>query len=174
LPPLRFPDKVTAARHRISEAGAIFPSACARAGASCSPHPLFPPLSRGGRGGKQRQGEQPFAPTSLSHIVGEGQGARATKNARTPHAANSSDVPLSALGSPREAWGTKPIGSPCLQGEPVGGGSSISLVFVNFAHMIGITPVMSPLSARRPHPAHATGALAAWAAQSRHTAISPR
>ena len=32
---------------------------------------------------------------SLSYTVEEGLGVRATKNARTPHAANSSDVPLS-------------------------------------------------------------------------------
>jgi hypothetical protein len=66
---------------------AIFPSACARAGASCSPHPLCPPLPRSGRGGygvrkrsfrlSLKTGAPPCAPTPLSHPVGEGLGVRA-------------------------------------------------------------------------------------------------
>ena len=70
----------------------------------CAPTPLFREAGEG-----ETQGAPPFTPTPLSHPVGEGLGVRATKNTHTPHAANSSDVPLSA-----------PSGSPCKQGEPNG------------------------------------------------------
>ena len=69
-----------------------------------TPTPLFREAGEG-----EPQGAPPFTPTPLSHPVGEGLGVRATKNTHTPHAANSSDVPLSA-----------PSGSPCKQGEPNG------------------------------------------------------
>ena len=51
----------------------------------------------------------------------------------------SSQLPPS-VGSPRFARGTKPIGSPCSQGEPEGGGHQL-LFFVNFGSAIGISPL---------------------------------
>ena len=47
-----------------------------------------------------KAGEQPFAPTPLSHSVGEGLGVRA-KEANASHAVNLSDVPLSDSNPPR-------------------------------------------------------------------------
>jgi hypothetical protein len=85
----------------------------------CAPTPLSHRVGEGlGVRGNLRSGEPPFAPTSrchrrargkrrahrraplLAHPVGEGLGVRATQNAHTPHAANSSDVPLSGQCTP--------------------------------------------------------------------------
>ena len=67
------------------------------------PHPLVPLFRRRERG-NALQGAPPCAPTPLVHSVGEGLGVRATKMRTPPHAAHSSDVPLSAL-SPSPAGG---------------------------------------------------------------------
>ena len=69
---------------------------------SIIPHPPCPPLPQAGEGGSA-------AP--LSHSVGEGLGVRATKDAPTPHAANSSDVPLSAYASPARLYSPRSLRS---------------------------------------------------------------
>jgi hypothetical protein len=45
--------------------------------------PPLPPSPASVRGGRQRQGEPPFAPTPLSQPVGERLGVRAKKHATT-------------------------------------------------------------------------------------------
>jgi hypothetical protein len=72
--------------------GRFSPRGREQAGAPFCPHPLCPPLPRGGRGGTA--GRTAVRPTPLSHAVGEGLGVRAKKARPFPYAANSSAVSL--------------------------------------------------------------------------------
>ena len=96
--------------------GRFSPRGREQVGAPFCPHPLCPPLPRGGRGGKPVAGRtavHPYTPlprggrggtagrtavrpTPLSHAVGEGLGVRA-KSGRALYTANPSNVPLSDL-----------------------------------------------------------------------------
>ena len=117
--PLSHPaGKGTTVRHEVFEAGAIFPSASVNGQARLFALTPFVPLSRRRERGNALQGAPPCVPTPLVHSVGEGEraagrtavrpytsrpqrgrgaGVRATKMRTPPHAANSSDVPLSGL-----------------------------------------------------------------------------
>ena len=70
------PGKGTSVRHRVAEAGAIFPARARTGRRAVLPSPPCP-LSR-----KAGEGER-AAP--LSHAVGEGLGVRAKKRARLAH-----------------------------------------------------------------------------------------
>jgi hypothetical protein len=111
------------------------------------PHPPCPPLPQAGEGGSA-------AP--LSHSVGEGLGVRATKSAYPSSTVNPSDVlPIArteviialSVGSPCLARGTaQGFGSPCLQGEPAGGGQLP--FFVDFGSAIGVRNAADPYRAQ--------------------------
>jgi hypothetical protein len=84
-------DKSIMVQHGVSEAGAIFPAhACGQRGLLPSP-PLSPSPARRAREG--RTAVRPYTPLPP---CGRGAEVRATKNAHPLHAANSTDVPLSA------------------------------------------------------------------------------
>ena len=78
--------------------------------------------------GNARSGEPPFAPTSRCHSVGEGLGVRAIQNAHPPHAANSTDVPLSCQSPSRSSQKTA-VDNPLLKGPPAGRGNRTAARF---------------------------------------------
>jgi hypothetical protein len=117
----RQPDKGTTVKRGILRVGTIFQCERRRTDTPCRPHPLFPPLLRGERVGKQRQGEQPFAPTPLSHSVGERLGVRAKK--RTHSAC--SEPKRCTLTSPRQRG--RNCNSLPVDGESRGGVSNVEI-----------------------------------------------
>jgi hypothetical protein len=77
--PLLTSDKGTTVRQGVSEAGAIFPSACTRSGAVFCPHPLCPPLPQAGEGERAagRTAVRPYTPLPRCGRGAGGEGEKA-------------------------------------------------------------------------------------------------
>jgi hypothetical protein len=67
------PDKGTTVRQGVSEAGAIFPSACTRSGAVFCPHPLCPPLPQAGEG-ERAAGRTAVRPIGINFRAAQTEG----------------------------------------------------------------------------------------------------
>ena len=81
----------------------------------------YTPLPQAGEG-ERAIGRTAVRPTPRCHSVGEGLGVRAIQNAHPPHAANSTDVPLSYQSPSRSSQKTA-VDNPLLKVPPAGRGN---------------------------------------------------